>query len=124
VVEDENVARGWITHLLCGSGYETIEASCAEEALEIFNSEKNRINMVLTDVVLPGKDGVELIDELRAINPQLRVLLSSGYANEKHRLEAVLKEGAGFIQKPYTRVELLRKMREVLTAGQEEDLET
>ncbi len=124
VVEDENVARGWMTHLLRGSGYETIEASSAEEALEMFNSERDKIAMVLTDVFLPGKDGVELTEELLAVAPELPVLLSSGNSSGRERLQSLSKDDVAFIQKPYTRVELLRKVRDILAAIRKEKKET
>jgi signal transduction histidine kinase/ActR/RegA family two-component response regulator len=124
VVEDEDIARGWITHLLHGSGYETIEASSAEEALETFNSERNRISLVLTDVVLPDKDGAELVEELLSINPTLPVLLSSGYSNEGHRIQELLKDDVAFLQKPFTRAELLGKLSELLAPARGSEDET
>jgi len=84
------------------------EAANAKEALDIFEREEGRFHLVFTDVVLPDLDGLELVDQLLSRKPQLRVLLSSGYTDDKSQSPVIRERGFPFLQKPYSLLDLLR----------------
>jgi DNA-binding NtrC family response regulator len=98
--------------LLSETGYTVLSAGSAEEALAIFQREDGDFQLVICDVVLPDKSGVELADQLLALQPELRVILSSGYTDEKLRMSAVEEKGYPFLQKPYSTEKLLRSIKE------------
>lgn len=97
------------------AGHTVIEASRGEDALEIVRHLSQPIDLVVSDVVMPGIDGVELAKQLRLIQPDLRVLLVSGYANRPGTSGRPLPEAAAFLQKPFGSEELERKVAEVLS---------
>jgi two-component system cell cycle sensor histidine kinase/response regulator CckA len=70
--------------------------------------------VVFTDVVLPDQSGIEFAEQLRVKNPKLRVLLSSGYADQKSQWPVILEKGFRYLQKPYALDNLLKTLREVL----------
>lgn len=98
VVEDEPNIRKLVVDLLSGKGYEVAAAGDAEEALLL---DLPRIDLLLTDVVLPGMTGVELCRRLQERDPGLRCLFMSGYAPDSIQRKGVLKEGVNFIRKPF-----------------------
>ena len=84
------------------------------ESLDIYHSNLSTIDVVVLDLVMPGKGGGEVFDDLRTLNPRVKVLLSSGYDLDGEAA-AIMKRGCdGFIQKPFTVEKLSRKLREVL----------
>jgi DNA-binding NtrC family response regulator len=94
-----------------------VDASSADEALAIFRERKEQIHLVLTDVMLAKTTAPQLIEKVRAMCPQVKVLLMSGYAGE-----AVVQQGFGrqdipFIQKPFSVHDLARKVRDVLESA-------
>jgi PAS domain S-box-containing protein len=95
-------------------GYRVIPAGNGEEAIRILSGMKDKVDLVILDLIMPGLDGGKTFDRIRKIDPTLRVLLSSGYALDG-QAEAVLKKGCnGFIQKPFTLQELSNKIRSVV----------
>lgn len=114
LVEDElglrQVARQFLTYC----GYTTLEAGDAEEALRLARGYHGAIHLLLTDVVLPHMSGPQVAQCLRAEVPGLKVLYMSGYADDAVRNHGVIEPGAAFLQKPFTRGTLARKLREVL----------
>ncbi len=115
LVEDEEPIRRAVQRLLRDHGYHVFSAETAEAALTIFKKEKGDFQLVLSDVVLPGKSGVELVERLLVLKPGLKVVLSSGYADEKSRWSAISDRGYPFIQKPYTLEKLLSVVKETIT---------
>jgi PAS domain S-box-containing protein len=113
-VEDQNKIRTIICKVLREKGYVVFEAANANEAVNIYNVEHGEFDIVVSDVVLPGKSGVELIEELQAQNPKLSILLTSGYADEKSRWISIKEKGYHFLKKPYTTRELLKVIKEVI----------
>ncbi len=107
LVEDEDAVRDFATRALTASGYQVTAAASAEEALEFFTSGDNRYDLVFSDVVLPGKSGVTLAEELLALDPKLDILLSSGYSDEKSQWGEIQERGYDFLQKPYELTNLL-----------------
>ncbi len=114
LVEDDTELREFATRALRESGYVVFEAQDAQEALGIFEREKGEVHLVFSDVVLPDKTGLQLIDKLLALKPELRVLMTSGYKDEKSRLPIIRQRGFRFLQKPYALTDLLQGIRDIL----------
>ena len=114
LVEDEEIIRNLNAETLKEYGYITFLAASAEEALEIFERENQNFDLVFSDVVLPNKSGLQLLNELLSRNPEIHVLLSSGYNDEKSLWQIIQKRGFRFLQKPYSLSDLLRTIRETL----------
>ena len=114
LVDDEALILNVGTSLLEKLGYRVIPAGNGEDAVNILSAMKEKVDLVILDLIMPGLDGGKTFDRIRTIDPTLRVLLSSGYALDG-QAEAVLKKGCnGFIQKPFTLQELSNKIRSVL----------
>lgn len=114
LVEDEDVVREFAVRALRERGYSVHEARTAEEALDTFRRAGGDFNLVFSDVVLPGKSGVQLVDELLTDRPEMPILLSSGYADRKSQWPAIQDRGFKFLQKPYSMNDLLRTVRDIL----------
>jgi two-component system, cell cycle sensor histidine kinase and response regulator CckA len=113
VVEDAQAVRELARRLLQRQGYTVLVASNAEEALLLFEDQPS-IDLLLTDVVMPGASGPELIKQLVERRPALKVIYMSGYTEEAIVQHGVLKPGIAFLHKPFTADTLERKLREVL----------
>jgi PAS domain S-box-containing protein len=113
VVEDVKGLRALTKRLLQRQGYTVITAAGAEEALQLFDQHAS-VDVLLTDVVMPGASGPELTRQLVARRPGLKVVYMSGYTEEKVVHHGILDPGIAFLQKPFTSEELARKIREVL----------
>jgi CheY-like chemotaxis protein len=101
--------------ILEGYGYQILEASSGKEALEVWNRQASRIDLLLTDMVMPGGvSGVDLAEQLQASLPRLRVVFTSGYAANEVNREVLAKTHARFLPKPYTHDELAHTVRECL----------
>jgi nitrogen-specific signal transduction histidine kinase len=114
LVDDEEAVRSSARRALERAGYDVIAASDGSDALRLFTEHDGGIHMVVTDVVMPGLSGRELVGRLRIMRPKLRVLFVSGYTEEGVRRQGVLEPGAAYLEKPFTPEKLLRKVREVL----------
>jgi hypothetical protein len=119
LVEDEASLRKLVRECLEASGYTVLEASHGTAALERSERHPGRIDLLMTDVVMPGMSGRELAERLRASRPEIRILYMSGYTDDAVVLHGVLAEDMAFLQKPFTAAELAGRVREVLdrTAG-------
>jgi len=114
VVDDEEVVRETAAMMLEDIGFQTLAAVDGIEALEIYREHSDEIALVLLDMTMPRMDGHSCFEQLRIINPQVRVVLSSGY-NEKNVTHVFAdNELAGFVQKPYRLATLRAKLREAL----------
>jgi len=115
LVDDEPQVVTLIREMLLREGYNVLGAGDGEEALQIAGDRETRIDMLLTDIVMPQLNGRDLADRLKSMRPGLKVLYMSGFMKE-----AILKyygisiTGIPFLQKPFTRETLSRKVREVL----------
>ena len=114
LVEDEEGVRRMAARMLRRSGYRIVEAGSAEEALSLYDADTEGFDLVFSDVVLTGRSGVQLVADLRQQDPGLRVVLTSGYADQKSQWEVIRDRGYPFLPKPYPLAELLRLLREVL----------
>ena len=113
LVDDEPLIRTSNKRMLTQLGYEVMLAESGERALQIYEEYSQRIFLIILDFVMPGINGAETFERLKAIDPEVKVLISSGYSKDGN-IEAVLENGAlGFIQKPFDLEqlgELLRQM--------------
>ncbi|MGD0166643.1 MAG: PAS domain S-box protein [Gaiellaceae bacterium] len=114
LVEDEEMVRKLVGRVLRELGYEVFETSSGEEALAVSNSLERPIDLIVTDVVMPGMSGRELAESLTAMRPTARVLFMSGYTEEAIVHHGVSDGEAEFIGKPFTPQELAHKIRSVL----------
>jgi PAS domain S-box-containing protein len=114
VVEDDEGIRMLIDRVLRRRGYRVLLAATPAEALEIGGSTPERIDLVLSDVVLPEMSGPALLNHLAVNRPDVRVLYVSGYTDQAIRHRGALGSTTPFLQKPFTPAELLQKIREVL----------
>ena len=101
-----------VTGILKKQGYRVLRAANGEEALEVWKRERENIDLLFTDMVMPGSySGRELAEALSLKSPQLKVLYTSGYSMELAREATELLEGDNFLQKPYPSRESLRIVR-------------
>ncbi len=114
LVEDEPAVREIAQAFLEECGYRVLEADCPATALDVAAANPETIDLLLTDVVMPGMNGRDLAERLTAGRPSLRVLYMSGYTASTIVHRGVLDQGVQFISKPFTLEELARKVREVL----------
>ncbi len=114
VVEDEDGLRKVAVRALTAAGYRVLVAPSGAAALQLLEREPGPVDLMLTDVVMPGMSGRELADRLRGLRPAMRVLFTSGYAPDVITHHGALDEDLHFIGKPYTIAELKAKVREVL----------
>ena len=114
LVEDNKLTNAIATRLLTENGYSVFSVESADEALAIFERESGNFHLVLSDVVLPNQSGVELVSQLLALKPELRVILNSGYADEKSFRSVIHQKGYPFLEKPYTARKLLEVVRNVM----------
>jgi CheY-like chemotaxis protein len=114
LVEDEAALRILIRQVLESKGYRVLEARHGPDALFVSERHKGPIDLLLTDVVMPEMSGRDLADRLAPFHREMRVLYMSGYADDAILHHGVLEADMGFIQKPFSRDALARKVREVL----------
>ena len=117
VVEDEDSVRTLICSVLHAAGYEVLSARNGLEALETFRSAANPVQLLITDIVMPGMYGRELAEKLTTAHPGLKVLFVSGYTENGALRPGGLAEGAAFLSKPFLPETLMRAVREVMDGG-------
>jgi DNA-binding response OmpR family regulator len=114
VAEDEEGVRSPVRRILAAHGYRVLEAPDGPTALALAAGHEGQIDLLLTDVVMPGMSGGELARQLRRQRTRLRVMFMSGYSNEAVATHGALSPGSVFLQKPFTVEELVTRLREVL----------
>ena len=115
IVEDEELVRRITFNILERCGYEVLCAADGEAAIELYEKKIDTIDLVILDVIMPKKDGMETFKELKKLNKNVQVLVSTGYLPNNMSTK-FLKGGAmGFIQKPYTAKELLKSVKKILS---------
>jgi nitrogen-specific signal transduction histidine kinase/ActR/RegA family two-component response regulator len=120
LVEDEGAVRALATKVLQDLGYKVLASGSPEDSFQIGERHTGPIDLLLTDVVLPGMSGREVAEHLVRLRPTLKVLYMSGYTDYAVARHGVLEPGTAFLQKPFTPANLARKVREVLDAGREQ----
>jgi CheY-like chemotaxis protein len=114
LVEDEAGVRNLATQVLQASGYRVTACASAEEALTAFDREQGQFDLLFSDVVLPDRNGIDLVDLIQARKPGLPALLCSGYTDSRSRWRAIEERNIPFLQKPYPSAALLNAFRRVL----------
>jgi len=113
VVEDARPLRDLICEALSSSGCTVVSARDAQEALQIIRRQEGPVDLLLTDVVMPGMNGPALAKEVRSLRPQTKILYMTGYSGEFLRAD-MLTPGVSFIQKPFAPADLARKVSKML----------
>lgn len=114
LTEDEAEVRELARRVLEGFGYRIIEASDGEEAVAIFREIKEKINLIILDVIMPKKNGKDTYNEVVKLKPDIKAIFTSGYDEEIMHKKGFLERGVHFLSKPFIPTELLRKVRDVL----------
>ena len=119
VVEDELPVRELVCTLLASHGYKILEASSGAHALEVWAQHKEEVDLVLTDLVMPGRlNGYELAERLRQDRPKLKVIFTSGYSAEVVGVDVASQKGIEYLQKPYQPQKLALVVRECLDSNE------
>jgi CheY-like chemotaxis protein len=109
--------RQLLKTVLEGAGYRVLEAGNGRQALDLSGVHSGPIDIIVSDVVMPGMSGRELVERIAPLRPEARVLLISGYTQTAGFEQTIAKAGAAFLQKPFTPDVFLTRVREVLTTG-------
>jgi two-component system, cell cycle sensor histidine kinase and response regulator CckA len=117
LVEDEEAVRSFAARALRMRGYNVLEASGGEEALEIVKSGDVKIDLIITDVVMPNMDGPTMVRHVKELKPDLAVIFMSGYAEEAFRRNDQNSEDIHFLPKPFGLKQLAAKVKEVLAGA-------
>jgi len=114
LVEDDIGIRGLMYNVISEAGMEVQESSNPLDALHIFERDPYKFDLLVTDIIMPEMTGIELSEKCRAIRPDLKVLLMSGYTDAVLRLDEKMREHYSFIQKPFVTKEFIRKIIETI----------
>jgi two-component system cell cycle sensor histidine kinase/response regulator CckA len=114
LVDDEEGVRDLGKRMLGAAGYSVLTASNGNEALKVYRKRRTEISLIILDLIMPELGGKDCLKELLKLDPQIKVLISSGFAPDDATREIVQTESKGFIDKPFKRTEMLRMIRNVL----------
>ncbi len=114
LVEDEAIVRNLVIKILKRLGYNVIHASDGKKAISLAKEHKDRIDLLMTDVIMPEINGRELAEHLKTIHPEMKILFTSGYTEDVIIQRGIVEENTNFIGKPYNFQQLAIKLREVL----------
>jgi two-component system cell cycle sensor histidine kinase/response regulator CckA len=117
LVEDERMVRGLVRKVLEREGFRVLEAGDGEAALAVCDRFRGKLDLVLTDVIMPKMNGHDLFEKIRADQPDVRVVFMSGYVDDALSRRAVRRGNFLFISKPFQLNELLAKVREALAGA-------
>jgi DNA-binding NtrC family response regulator len=116
VVEDEPAVRSALERMLIAGGYKVVPAENGTEALKLFDAGKDDIDLLITDLVMPGIGGRDLARQCSAIRDSLKVIYISGYTRDSLLSPQTFEEGTEFIEKPFTSDAILDRIARVLRA--------
>ena len=116
LVEDDDQLRGLANQILTAQGYEVLAAREAGDALKQLAAHPGPVQLLLTDIVMPGVSGRQLAEHVRRLRPDIRVLFTAGYAGDAIMQRGIVESASAFLAKPYGADRLLRKVNEVLAA--------
>ncbi|MBX9589168.1 MAG: response regulator [Hyphomonadaceae bacterium] len=114
LVEDEDVVRSFAVRALSRQGYEVLEAGTGMEAIEVMERENHRVDIVVSDVIMPEMDGPSLLKELRKTTPTLKFIFVSGYPDDAFKKSLGDNQEYAFLPKPFTLPQLAAKVKEQL----------
>ncbi|HLP43504.1 MAG TPA: response regulator, partial [Fibrobacteria bacterium] len=113
-VEDEDPVRRLVAGILAGEGYRVVEAANGPAALQAFTAGGQAVDLVLSDILMPGMSGRELVQALKSLRPDLKVIFMSGYIDDEAFAVGLGSGSAPFLAKPFSPTNLIAKVREVL----------
>jgi two-component system cell cycle sensor histidine kinase/response regulator CckA len=114
IVDDEHLVLDVSANMLEKLGYTVLKAQNGKEAVDIFAVNKGKTKMVILDIIMPDMGGGEVYEKIKAIKPEIKVLLASGYSVDGQAIELLERGCDGFIQKPFTMEELSAKIRQIM----------
>lgn len=114
VVDDEKSIQALVERLLTLAGYRVKTARSGEEALELYKENPEAFDLVVLDLIMPGMGGARCMEELLRVDPDVRILLTSGYFKEDEPISDLRRKAKGFLPKPYDTKQILRTVRSVL----------
>jgi CheY-like chemotaxis protein len=114
VAEDESMVRDIAVRILAGAGYRTLEAADGEEALRVFEANRENVDLILLDVVMPKLGGHEVYGRIRAMRPEAAVVFCTGYDPETAGSQFLREEGLNLVEKPFNGQTLLHAVRATL----------
>ncbi|MDP2992889.1 MAG: response regulator [Deltaproteobacteria bacterium] len=114
LVEDEAIVLDVCKDMLTEIGYKVLVARSGREAVEVYGKQKEEIDLVILDMIMPDMGGGEAYDRIKEMDPKAKVLLSSGYSIDGEASEILARGCNGFIQKPFNIKELCEKIRALL----------
>ena len=117
LVDDEEFVRELGARILTKYGYTVLKVENGREGLDLFKKERSQISLVILDLIMPEMGGTECLKELLKIDPQVKVLVASGYSADASVKETIQMGAKGFVTKPFRVRELLRDVRKVLDEG-------
>ena len=117
LVEDDDAVRMFAARALRNKGYRVIEAKSGETALDLIRDAADKINLLITDVVMPQMDGPALIRQVRQIDPDIKVIFISGYTEEAFRQRLDSDREIHFLAKPFSLKQLAIKVKDVVGAN-------
>jgi PAS domain S-box-containing protein len=116
VAEDDPIVLDLVVRMLCSAGYTVLSATDGIEAVRVFEEHAGAIQLVILDVIMPGMGGRQVMDRILESHAGMRILFSSGYSETGIHKDFVLHDGIQLIQKPYSKGDLLRAVRQALDA--------
>ena len=114
LVEDEDFVRHVTSEVLSFAGYQVLCARHAPEAMRVFQQHEEEVRLLLTDVVLPGRNGHDLARDLRAVRPSLKAMFISGYPENEATKHGMQEKGAVYLPKPFSVDSLIRTVGQAL----------
>jgi len=117
LADDEQNVRDLIRKVLTLRGYKVLLARDGLEAIDIYQSTKDAIDLVILDMMMPNLSGRDAYKRLKEINPAVKVIFCSGYGLDHKAMEELQNKGAGFIHKPFALEQLIQAVREILDAA-------
>ncbi len=114
IVDDEPLVAELARDILRRFGYAVLTAQGGEEAIQLYRQHSGEVVAVLLDMVMPEMDGREVFQRLRGLNPEVKVVISSGYSHDRDADDLLEQGASGFVQKPYRIAELIRVVNEAV----------
>ncbi len=119
LVEDDDAVRALVALILADCGYSVVEACDGREGLKLFETHQGPIDLIVTDIVMPGMSGREMAERILASHPGMKILFVSGYTRTAVQHHGLLESGSNFLQKPFSPRELARKVGTLMSAPEE-----
>jgi CheY-like chemotaxis protein len=114
LIEDHANVRIATRDMLREFGYSVLEAADGEDAIKVFLDNRDKVRLVLCDLIMPKKSGKETYEEIKKMKPDMKAIFTSGYAPDSIAETGLLEEGINFMSKPVSMIDLIRKIRQVL----------